>query len=570
MEIVLILVILAFFVGYYIFLSFREAKIKKAEKAVKSGDFDTALSIFMENLKKNPDDVETLWHLGNINEEKQLYPEAIGYYTRLIELGKESKFYSKFELYKRVGILYRKIKRDQDALDYLMEAYNLLPSSREVLYNIASIVFSQKYFYRALPFFEKAIDGYKNNPAFLMDYGFCCMMVDKFEEALALFEEANKIDPSDYRKKMLLAYTYLRLGYYSKARELIEDTVNKYKDVMDVKELFYGIKLLYLIYLNNKNYDIVKDLITQLENINNNIPENPYKDDISMAYLFFRIKQEYYDLALETLNKSIVVKLPQGEELTEEDEEARKKSQSYMYELVSTLARYKREKELQLYTEKKTLKEEMEISNLETKAMEYKNELDKIYEDWKWKFVNKEELWNFFGPKVENRFDPTLIMEKYTESKLSSLKEKIKKNYVRKEEEKKEVVETEDICDKIFGMDIPSFLTLSRDLADKMGFKIISQSVKTDPIASAEGKGVDFLCVERYDQSVRVLFCVRRWKEEMGYLSLMNMVEAMKPLQASRLVIVSTSSLSTEASHAVENDKRITFYQCEDVVQYLE
>ncbi len=109
MEFVLIAIVSAFFIGYYLFMTFREVKIRKAEKAVRTGDLDTALAIFMETLRKNPNDVEALWHLGNINEEKQFYPEAIGYYTKLIEIGKESKFFSIFELYRRVGLLYRKI-----------------------------------------------------------------------------------------------------------------------------------------------------------------------------------------------------------------------------------------------------------------------------------------------------------------------------------------------------------------------------------------------------------------------------------------------------------------------------
>jgi tetratricopeptide (TPR) repeat protein len=569
MEFILIIVISAFFIGYYIFITFREVKIKKAEKAVKSGDLDTALAIFMEALRKNPDDVETLWHLGNINEEKQLYPEAIGYYTKLIELNKESKYYSRFELFKRVGLLYRKIKRDQDALDYLLEAYNLLPSSKEVLYNIASIIYSQKYFYRAIPFFEKAMDGYRNNPEFLKDFGFCYLMVEKWEEALSLLEEANKLDNTDYRKKFLLAYVYLRLGYYSKSRELIEEIANKYKDLMDIKELFYAVKILYLVYLNDKHYDIVKDLITQLENINNNIPETPYKDDINMATFFFRVCQEYYDIALEILAKSISFK-PSEEELSQEEKEEEKKSQSHLYELVSILARYKREKELQLYAEKKQFRDEIEFSALENKALEAKNELLEIFENWKWNFLSKDALWEFFGPKVESRFDPSLIIEKYTESKLTTLKKQTKIGLAKREEKEEKIEVEEDLCEKILQMDIPSFLNLARELADKMGFKIISQSVKTDPIASSEGKGVDFLCVEKYQPSTRVLFCFRRWRESIGYLSLMNMVEAMKTLQVARLVIVSTSYLSSEAGHAVENDKRITFYHCDDVVHYLE
>ncbi len=566
MEFVIIVVVSAFFIGYYLFYSFREIKIKKAEKAVKTGDLDTALEIFMDALRKNPNDIDTLWHLGNINEEKQLYPEAIGYYTKLIEIGKESKYFSIFELYKRIGLLYRKIGREQEALDFLMQAFNMLSSSKEVLYNIASIIYSQKFFYRALPFFERALSAYKNHPEFLKDYGLCYLMIDKWEEANPLLEASTRLDEKDYKKKILFAYNNLRLGYMSKAKEVIEDTANKFKEIMDIKELFLLIKMLYLIYLTENNFEIIKDLITQMENINNNIPENPFKEDITMATFFFRIQQKYYDIALEILGKSISFKSKQTE-ITEEE----KKNQSHLYELTSILSKYKVEKELQLYAEKRPFKDEIEFSELEARATQAAKEMEQIFISWKWNFINKDTLWEFFGPKVINRFDPTIIIEKYAEGKINFLKQKTEKKLSEKEQTKlEEEKEVEDICEKIHSMDIPTFLNFARDLAEKMGFKIINQNVKTDPVASAEGQAVDFLCVEKYQSSNRVLFCFRRWKEAIGYISLTNIISVMKDMKVNRTVIVSTSKLSSEASHAVETDKRITFYLCEDIIHYME
>ncbi len=565
MEVVIIFVVLTFFVVYYLYFSLREVKIKKAEKAVKDGNLDAALAIFMDALRKNPNDIEALWHLGNINEEKQLYPEAIGYYVKLIEIGKESKYFSIFELYKRVGLLYRKIGREQDALDYLLQAFNMLSSSKEVLYNIADIIYSQKFFYRALPFFEKALNAYKNDPEFLKDYGLCLIMVDKWEDANTILETAVKLDDKDYRKKIIFAYNNLRLGYLSKAKEIIEETANKFKDLMDIRELFFLIKMLYIIYLSENNYEIVKDLITQMENINNTLPDNPYKNDVTMATFFFRIQQKYFDIALEILSKTITFKSSQTE-ISEEE----KKTQSHLYELTSILSKYKRDKELQLYAERRPFKDEIEFSELENRANLASKEMDEIFANWKWNFINKDILWELFGPKVINRFDPTTIIEKYAEGKINFLKQKGESKKTVKEEMKEQEETEEDICEKIHTMDVPSFLNFSRELADKMGFKILNQSVKTDPVASAEGKAIDFLCVEKYQTNNRVLFCVRRWKEAIGYISLMSILSVMKEMKVNRVVIVSTSKLSSEASHAVENDKRISFYLCEDVLHYLE
>ena len=165
MDFLIIAVALVFLVGYYLFSTMQDMRVKRAEKAVQSGDLETALSIFMNSLKKNPDDIDALWHIGNINEEKLHYPEAIGYYTKLIEIGKESKLFTMFELYRRVGMLYRKIERDQEALDFLFQAYTIIQSSREVLENLAMIVYSQKFFHRSRMFFEKEVQFIKHNLA---------------------------------------------------------------------------------------------------------------------------------------------------------------------------------------------------------------------------------------------------------------------------------------------------------------------------------------------------------------------------------------------------------------------
>ncbi len=569
MDFIVIIIALALLVGYYLFSTMQELKIKRAEKAVESGDLDTALSIFMNSLRKNPDDVESLWHLGNINEEKGQYPEAIGYYTKLIDIGKESNLFTLFELYRRVGLLYLKISRDQEALDFLLQAYQMIQSSRDVLENIAMTIFSQKCFHRALPFFEKGLQHMKNKADFLKSYGFCYLMLDKTQEAVSLLEEANQINSSDFQIKFILAYIYLKMGADQKCRELIEDLINSDNISLNSEQFYFAVKMLVLVYLRAKNFDTVRDLIQQMRNLNTNINRDDFKEEISMTYIFFRIWQGYYDVALEEIEKNIKVNVD-IEKMDVENQRKVKENQSHVYELVSSLDRLKKEKDRVLYTGSKGSKSESEFSVVESRAKEAQKELGKIFDEWRDRFVKKEILWDFFGPRPKIKFDPSLILEKYSEENIKSLKKGNHKEDLSIEDESDYLKEdSEDICEKFMNADFAQFLATSLKLAENMGFKVINQAVKIDQMAYAEGQAIDMLCQEKFRRDSRVLFSVRRWKEPIGYLSIMGIMAAFKNLQANRLVLVSTSSLSVEASRAIEGVESINFYHCDEVSSFL-
>ncbi len=565
MEFVFVGAGLLFLIGYYLFYSMQDRKIRQAEKAVQAGDLDTALSIFMNSLRKNPNDIESLWHLGNINEEKKQYPEAIGYYTKLLEIGKESRLFTSYELYRRVGLLYHIIDRDQEALDFLMQAYNMIQSSKEVLETIAIIIYSQKFFHRAVAFFERAYQFLKRKPPFLKYFGLCLVMTDRLNESAGLLEESSRLDPRDFQTRFILAYVYFKIGAIQKARELVEDIVNSERTSLNSEQLYYSIKILFLIYLNEKNYDIARELAGQLKKINDGLKSKTFEEETNMAYIFFRIKQGYFDVALESISKNIDIK-ESMEGMDDEEKQQLRETRSYIYEMVSTLDKYKKESEKSLYTGNKPLKLDVDFALLESRAQDAGKELAKMYDEWQGKFVSSETLWEFFKPKAKSQFDPTIILDKYAEDTFRSLKKKTSPSLKETiDKERKDDTAQIDPCKVFMEADLPTFLEMSAKLVENMGLKVINQAVKIDPLAYSEGRAVDMLCEEKYQKDSRVLFCIRRWTEPIGYLSVSSIIQALKTLQAGKLILVSTSSLSLEASRAFEDNPDIQFFPCEEV-----
>ncbi len=563
--------------GYYIYSTMRENNLKKAQKAVESGDLDVALTIFMENLRKNPGDIETIWHLGNINEEKENFLEAIGYYNKLIDKNAECSLFTQFELFRRSGFLYLKAGHDKEALDYLIQAYQLIPTNKSILKTIAHILLSQKLYYRAIPFFEKGLPFLKNDAVFLRDYALCLIMVDSLRDALDLLQDANQLQPSNLSIKFMSAYAYLKLKAYKKSSELIEEILNSDQWILNTEQLYYAIKMLFLSYLSDHQFEVAREIHKQLQNLvlNNDSPE--WKEETSIAFVFLRARQGYFDLALKELNEYQLISPNSDSDSDEEDPEKSSGKPTHLEKLLLQMDTFKKEETIRT-NGIEDLRPNLDYERKKLEAQEALDKLEVIYNDWINTFIRPDELRLNFGPSVKRFFDATLILDKYTEEAVKWAKDNVKTKANRKAAENNKKTHTalyklgidpDNPCESLINIDFPNFQIVATELARKMGYKTINQAIKADPMAFAETQGTDLLCEEQYDKSVRVLFCLRRWKEPIGLISLTDLLQQLKTFKAKRLIVVGTSPLSQEAETYVEKNDTVDFYHCEDIRAYL-
>lgn len=557
---------------YYLYATMRENKVKEAQKAVSEGNLDTALNIFMDSLRRDPNNIDTLWHLGNINEEKGNILEAIGYYNQILRLGVKSNLFTDFEIYRRMGVLYRKVERDKDALDHLMQAYQLLPTNKDVLEHIAYILFSQKQFYRAFPFFEKAANSLTDNPEFMKKYGFCQMMMDNINDSVSTLEEARRLNPSDHETKYFLAYLNTRTGSISKTREYIEDILNIEKVSLTVGQIYYAMKMLFVVYMQDKNFEVARDLYKKLESMSAADNDIKMKQEIDMAYVFMRARQGYFDLALEKFDANLDVGIDlQG--VSENDQEKIKQNKSVIFDTLSTLNKYKLEKPRFVDDHGQSKKYDISMTILENEAVEAAKRLEVIIDQWRADFLKLEDIWKLFAPQVKALFDVTLILDKYTEESMRSMKDKFSaiKNAKPKKSTAFEMlgIDTNNPRESLINMDFGSFGVAGRELAEHMGYKVISQGMKLDPAAHAEGKGTDYLCEEKFNKNVRVIFCLRRFNDPMGMINVMDLVEKLGEYRAQKLVLISTTPLSAEAKSYVDKNEIVEFFTCDQIANYF-
>lgn len=567
----LVAIALAGITAYFLYATMQEGKTKKAQRAVESGDLDTALSIFMESLRRDPNNTDALWHLGNINEEKGLLPEAIGYYVKLIELGKESKFFTMFELYRRVGMLYRRLGRDNDALDYLLQAYQIIPSAKDVLREIADILFSQKAFFRALSFYEKGIAFLKGEALFIKQYAFCLLMTDRVEQALPLLEALEKPLGRDLEFLFLLSYAYFKTAAYQKAREIMETALNG--NLSPTPSMMYlGIKLLFMCYLHAKNFDVAKQLWDQLKNLIPSLGDDSggQERELSLALIMLRSNQGYYDNALDELKMNFQKEIADNSKDGGATVES-KQNQSHLYKILSVLDKWKKEQEKETYSGI-SIRHTLDYARLENEAKDALTKLESVYQQWFTNFVTKEELWLNFRPRISITFDPVPILEKYLVPKdLGKKKQQDANTKINTKQGKYEAlgIKQTEPCESLLSVDFPSFMMIARELASDMGYRVLSQVTKVDSNAYAEGKGFDLLCEEKIDKRSRVLFSLRRWIEPVSSIYLTNLLSSAKEFGAERIIIISTSPLSAEAERWLETNTRIQYLQCEDVSSFL-
>ena len=569
-EFIIIGVILVGLTIFYLVQTMKERRLKEAEKAYEDGNLDVALAIFMDSLRKNPEDVDTLWHLGNINEEKDNNLEAIGYYTRILGINKESTLFSKFELLKRTGLLYRKVDRDKEALDYLIQAYQLLSTHKDVIANIADILFSQKQFYRALPYYEKGLPAMPENTDFQKKYGFCLMMVDNLNDSLSLLEKVHILANQDMELKYLLAYLYLKTGTYARSREMIEEVVNSEKIILSLPQMYFALKMLTMAYMLDKNYEVAKELHKKLEGILTS-EENPaWREETAMLYILMRMKQGYYDLALEKLNSVLDINVDMTGMNVEEQNKVKEKH-SLIFELLTTMDKYKKEKE-KIAETGDPKRFDVSYSILEANAKDAKKQLDQIYVDFETRFLAVDNIWQLWGPKVSMTFDPTVILDKYSEETMKEMKDKFKTIQAKPLNAARSLkalgIDPKDPCQSMKDMDFPSYLLFGKEIAERLGYRVLSDTIKIDQVAYSEGQGFDLYCEDRIKKS-KALICMRRWREPIGFITIMNLLGALPQYGAENAVLISTIPLTDEARNIVEKNDKIALYLCDEIGHLL-
>lgn len=163
-----------------------EGIFKETTEKIRQGDYDGAIAMLEDVLKKDPRDTNALYLLGMSYSKKQMYSYAIEALTQVVQLVPDFPP-AQFEL----AISYQNQGDKGKALEHYRKALELDPNNPDAAYNAGLILFAQGSMDEALSHFEKAVSLRPDDPAYLDMAGRCEIHQGSLVKALEYLEKAR-------------------------------------------------------------------------------------------------------------------------------------------------------------------------------------------------------------------------------------------------------------------------------------------------------------------------------------------------------------------------------------------
>ncbi len=510
--------------------------LSKAEQLEKEGNLEEALKIFLRALKKDPNNVDVLWHLARINEDMGRYLEAIGYYQQILKLNKQSALFSKFDVLKRIGLLYYHSGYEVEAFGPLYRAYRLNSMDKDVNYALGLIAASQGFFNIALRFLEGALPFMKKNAEFFKYYGLVLMQLNKYDRCLEAFETAVKLNPVDPMLKVLLGSVLVRFGRASSQRAvtILEPVAEDPKDLKPVA-IFILYRALGFAYMNMGVYDKAENYFKMAYEQSQSAGLDKWKADSLMDIVMLYAKAGRYEDALNYVNGVALA----GGDIAAVDELS---------------------KVLMAVHDEELSKQEGEQQEGVVKKSPQRRTLENLIAQWENNPIPSWVIWTIAGLKPKKRFDVVAAMEKLAEEAKETVEESFRF----------EIEEGEDLCEYFANTDPRTFVALAEEIIKKLGYSIVRLLEKADVVSLIEGEGVDYIVSPIGNSDVKHLAVVRRWKTgRVSRIPLMDFLDKANENGCEKVIFITTGELMEDALNFVEQNRRIELYKCDDITPIL-
>ncbi len=193
---------------------------------------------------KNPE-YRPHFNLGIIYEQKMEYHRALEEYLRSLVLIKQAKPYdsrTKSEAYTRMGNVYMKMNRLEDAEKSLYEAIEINPQSYPAYSYLGTLYEKKKQNDKAVEMYKKAIEIDPLDAVSMYNLGLLYFNNNAFDEAIVWFEKAIDVYPRHSGAHGNLAYIYGTREKYDLMEEHALDAIRYDQNNTPVR---YNLAMLY-------------------------------------------------------------------------------------------------------------------------------------------------------------------------------------------------------------------------------------------------------------------------------------------------------------------------------------
>jgi tetratricopeptide (TPR) repeat protein len=175
------------------------------------GDKIEAITLFSKAIVLNSKLVGVRRDRGKLYHESGQYRQAIGDFTRELELRKSAATYLDR------ARSYESREKYQAAIDDCAHAIALEPQNPDLYYHRSKIYLVSQEPIKAMDDLNKALEYYPNSPKFRIAKGTLLVKFDRHEEAFAEFSLVRYIDPNDFENYLITSKIHLHTGNFGLA-----------------------------------------------------------------------------------------------------------------------------------------------------------------------------------------------------------------------------------------------------------------------------------------------------------------------------------------------------------------
>ncbi|MCL6097743.1 MAG: tetratricopeptide repeat protein [Bacteroidetes bacterium] len=255
--------------------------------------WDEAEKAYKAYLQFVNDDYYSLSMIGEINNKKQEYEEALTYLLRCYEIKPAHK-----ELNYQIGLSYENLKQFDKAEEHFKKALSIDPDLAYVLKELGEMYFSQNKFEDALNYFTQCENKTPNDVRVIFMKGHCYGYLNQLDKAESNFKKALSVNPELVDVQLALADVYRFQNKLTEAIPIYQKLISS--NAVDYTVNFY---LSACQFYNKKYLDALESSKRYIKEDNTNNPQ-PY-----LIIALSEVKLGHYSEALLACEKALELNL---------------------------------------------------------------------------------------------------------------------------------------------------------------------------------------------------------------------------------------------------------------------
>ena len=205
-------------------------KISTAHDALQQGNCELAEELYQEILREKPNNINALDGLAILFCQKGEHEPGITLFEQALYLVRQEKrpnLHQEETLLFHLGLAYRSLNRQADALKVLTEAAKLNPNNSNVILNLGQLYFELEQYPQAAEQFRTLTQLQPDDPSAWLTLGFILSNLNKHDEAAEVLQTAERLDSASPEICLYLAESLRKA-------EQFEESVPYYQRMLPV------------------------------------------------------------------------------------------------------------------------------------------------------------------------------------------------------------------------------------------------------------------------------------------------------------------------------------------------